>query len=157
MPFVKCCLKSFKKVKHCLFELNKWLWECASKLNRVLPVYLGVSEAVWHSSSDFWPFLTCLIWDGIRGEWVQLWILKNLGFSVSGFIPVVGYSLSLWHFGFHIHRALRTFSSLLCEHWKCVYVGMMTSDKLQELSLMPMEVPHVNLLPVGRCHRPASK
>ena len=34
--------------------------------------------------------------------------------------------------------------SELCEKAKCVYVGKMTGDKLQQLSLMLMEVPHVN-------------
>lgn len=69
----------------------------------------------------------------------------------------ISLTFSLWRFGFRLHRALRPFSSLLCEHWKCVYVGMMTGDKLQELSLMLMEVPHVNPLHVGRCNRPTSK
>lgn len=86
-----------------------------SKMDRVSPVYLGISETLWYTSSNNSTFSPA--WDNIVGEWtlnVDFRFLRNWVYTSCWL------SLGLWHFGFCIHRALRTFQSLLWALKVCV-------------------------------------
>lgn len=99
-------------------------------MSGVLPVYLRASEIIWYNSNDGYP--TWLIWDNSTGEWFQLWILKTFRFLRNDLFTSCWTNLSLWHFGFCIHRAQKHFCHYSeCGKWVCV--GMRTGDKLQSL------------------------